>query len=275
MNQTNEPYDKKVIYIPVEDTYKDPAVDLLKLLKIFSNGKYFILSFCLVCTIGAALICSFFIQPAYKASATVAMAQEAIGNIAPYLRSSDFKQKLVAKSDAARHLRKKMAGYLSNEEKFPFSFSTVRSRQEFLDLYWVDGDPAVAAEMLENAIVAIEQYYQNNLRSRDQLQMSFLRSEIDDLKAKVDKIWQNYGENGKIALPDFELIQRYFKLMDRKHGLEINDALATKFKVVQKPMPPVNPFKPDTKLIVILTFLFSLLTSIVCTLIYNSLKKNR
>ena len=91
----------------------------------------------------------------------------------------------------------------------------------------------------------------------------------------MDKIWQDYSESGKIALPDFERIQRYFALIDRKNELEFDDALSTKFKVIQKPVPPANPFKPDTKLIVIMTFLLSLLISIVCTLIYNSIKKLR
>jgi LPS O-antigen subunit length determinant protein (WzzB/FepE family) len=273
MTQSSEPYQKRIIYIPFDDQYKDPAVDLLKLLRVFWQGKYIILSICLICSLSALLISRYIIEPAYKASATISMKPESISHIERYLRSSDFKQDLAAGNDAPQHLQVKLAGYLSNEDQFPFSFSAIRARQGFLDIFAVDAAPASAVKILEKAIAEIKAYYQNNLTSQDQVLLDILAAEINDLKPKVDKIWQNYDKSQQITLPQFDLIKRYFSLKDRTANIEINYKLSRKFKVIQKPVPPLRPFKPDTRLIVIVTFILSLLISFVGVLLLDSLKK--
>ena len=261
--------DKEIIYVPAQG-YMPPQdndeIDLIELWNILWDRKWFILGFVALCTAVAAIVSLYVLTPTYKAQATLQVNGQSKQTVVNYLGSNKFAKLLIKQYDLLPRLYPEIwdqsaKKWMVDDERIP-QVEQAMSSESFplnesidgstLTITWQGNDPQFCASMLNNVIQEIHGYLQNEYNSPAQTRIQVLREEIENLKAIAEGL-ENPGE---------EIFLTIANMQNKIAELRGQDLLARKMSVLDEPIPPQNPEKPNPKLITGLSFVLSLFLAV-------------
>lgn len=281
--------EKEIIYVPAQGYMPhqdEDEIDLVELWNILWDRKWFILGFVALCTAVAALISLYVLTPKYEAKATLQVNEESKTVIANYLGSNKLIKRLTNRYDLLPHFypekwnqseqewkveeeRVPTVEQLMGSNKFPLHYSVQDSAQDSaqsstIGITWKGENPEFCATMLKRVISEVETYLEDDMVPSGQPRLDVYQKELEDLRERFDSLRSNTPESF-ISEADTATLRALWQYMEIRLKLVQSRAqkqLASQFSVLDEPVPPQNPSKPNPKLITGLSFVLSLFLAI-------------
>ena len=277
MDQVVQQPKKRTIYVPIEDFYKDPAVDLFKLLQIFWHTKWFIIGFSLICTLIAAII---ILIPSYTTTAKISINEKASASIQNYLDSFAFKKSFLqeiqtgSNQSADKSININVDNIDVKIEYFDAHFSfRFNDKNDALTMSWKNKDPALALKNLEKILLMLQNFISHDLENENTFRYRILKSEFESMANEVHKIFSDY--NSRETLTDAQLLflQRYLSLEERLVEYKTVDTVQRSYKIIQ-PAKLIKTSQIKNMVKIFLTTIFSLFLATIVVLIYDTYRKS-
>jgi hypothetical protein len=279
----------EVFYVPAP--YYQPGgsgqvISIHDLLLATWQGKWFIIGFILLSTLGAFLITRYAITPVYQSKAVISPTSSSGPVISAYLNSSNMIRNLVDKYDLLPILyanrwddQNKQWRVRSDEipttdlvlaeGKLPFHFDSSYT------MIWEGRNPAFNALMLERVIGELQLYLQNDFVSEAQIQMAVFEKEMAPLAEQFEGVWEQFWGLDKLTIAKLDLLGEYTRLKNIISDFKSKDALSRWFVVISEPIASTNPVYPKTNLITLVAFTSSVIVAIFAVFMSCLLSKRK
>jgi hypothetical protein len=151
---------------------------------------------------------------------------------------------------------------LASEKGIPLE---VEISGELISLTWEGTNPQFCADILEEIIKELKIYLKNDYKSSAQVRIEILQRELDNLLRETKKEDNTHED----------LYASIAGLKSNIAELKGENYLVRRFSVVDEPIVPQNPFEPNKKLPVVLSFVLGIFVSVFFVFFWNFVRNAR